>query len=115
MIKSEQQNFFGLLSTNSENIISLDPETEKIKELINRRRRQILVHSCLYYRMNTTIITDKQFDKWAYQLVDLQKEYPQIANNCVFAEDFTAFDGTTGFDLPLDNNWVVSIAYSLIR
>lgn len=71
-----------------------------IKALINQRRRQILVHSCLYYRMNTSIIDDHRFDQLAYELVELQKQYPEIAAECIEAEAFEHFDGTTGFDLP---------------
>lgn len=41
---------------------------EEIKELIKRRRRQILVHSCLYYRLASNIISDFQYDCWGKEL-----------------------------------------------
>lgn len=83
-------------------------------ELINRRRRQILVHSCIYYRLNNNLITDKQFDEWAYELVDLQKQYPEIAEQAVFAESFKDFDGSTGFNLPIHHPWVLRKAQQLL-
>lgn len=45
---------------------------DEILALINRRRRQILVHSFLYYRMNTSIIPDSTYDEWARDLAELQ-------------------------------------------
>lgn len=85
------------------------------KELINRRRRQILVHSCLYYRMNQPVITDEKFDRWAYELVELQNDHPEIAKECVFHESFKGFDGSTGFDLPLGNYKVRTWATRLLN
>ena len=85
-----------------------------IEDLILRRRLQILVHSYLYYEMNTNIISDKQFDKWALELVKLQRDYPDIAKKVQYAEDFSDFDGSTGFDLP-KNEQVKRIANRLIK
>ncbi len=56
--------------------------SEEIKELILRRRRQILINSCIYYRFGQSVITDEQFDKWAYELVDLQNKYPKLTVEC---------------------------------
>jgi NAD-dependent DNA ligase len=88
--------------------------TDSIEELINRRRRQILVHSCIYYQFNTSIIPDKQFDAWAYELAALQRTYPDIANKCAYAQEFADFDGTTGFHLPM-YGWIVDKAQNLIN
>ena len=74
--------------------------TEAIASLIRRRRRQILVHSFLYYRLNTNIIDDATYDRWSKELAGLQKEHPEIAGRIEFAEDFANFDGSSGFDLP---------------
>ena len=53
-------------------------DVKKIRELINRRRRQILVHSVIYYRMNDNLISDDQWAKWALELETLQNDYPEI-------------------------------------
>ena len=80
---------------------------EEIKELILRRRRQILVNSCIYYRFGKAVITDRQFDKWAYELADLQRKYPDLAIACgELNEEFRDWDGTTGYNLPLWGSWV---------
>lgn len=89
--------------------------SNKITELINRRRRQILVHSCIYYRLNDSIITDAQFDKWAYELAALQKQHPDIAKKCVYAEYFKDFDGSTGFNLPVHLPEITSKACQLLN
>ena len=73
---------------------------EQIKELISRRRRQILVHSSIYYNYDTNIITDAQFDKFCNDLIKLQKEYPHLAQQCVYHEEFKKLEHASGFDLP---------------
>lgn len=88
---------------------------EKAKELINRKRRQILIHSCIYYRMNTNIIPDSTWDKWAGELERLQNKYPKIAKECDWHEAFRNFNASTGFNLPLGNSWVRSKARQLLN
>ena len=91
-------------------------EETGVRQLIRRRRRQILVHSCIYYRLGTSIITDKQFDEWARELVDLQNSYPQISKSLEFYEDFKNWDATTGFNLPsIGDPRIVGIATSLVK
>ena len=50
-----------------------------IAELIKRRRLQILVHSCIYYEFNESIVDDATWAKWAVELEQLQTAYPDIA------------------------------------
>ena len=87
----------------------------KIYELIQQRRLQLLVHSRIYYVLNNNIISDKQFDNFAKELVQLQKDYPQISKDVIFYDAFKNWDGTTGFDLPLEDQWVVQKANQLLR
>lgn len=88
---------------------------DQLEELITRRRRQILVHSIIYYRMNDNIIPDYQWSKWAFELDDLQKTYPDIAARSPLAEEFKNFDPSTGFNLPLDTPWAVNKARQLLE
>ena len=37
--------------------------TTKIRELISRRRRQVLVHSVIYYKLNANLIDDATWSK----------------------------------------------------
>lgn len=73
-----------------------------IDELIHRRRRQILHHSILYYRLNVNHIDDHTFDAWAKELVELQRDHPEASLNVAYQyAAFKDFTGETGFDLPL--------------
>lgn len=87
---------------------------DDIAELITRRRRQILVHSIIYYCMDDNIITDAQWSKWAIELEELQRVYPDIANQCPRAAEFENFDHSTGYNLPLDDIYAVSTAKRLL-
>lgn len=49
----------------------------KVKEKIKQRRQQMLVHSILYYEFDSPIISDKKYDVWARELVQLQKNIPK--------------------------------------
>lgn len=93
----------------------LNEQELKIKELILRRRLQILVHSCIYYRLNTNIISDSTFDKWSIELVELQKKYPKISKLVKYYEEFKNFDGSSGFDLPYGEPWVLNKAQQLLK
>lgn len=84
-----------------------------IAEKIQQRRLQILVHSCIYYELNGSTISDKQWDTWAKELVTLQKQFPHIAEKVVWNSDFVDFDATTGFNLPIKDEWVMKKARQL--
>jgi predicted CopG family antitoxin len=75
---------------------------ELIKELIKRRRKQIMVHSCLYYRLNTSAIDDSTYDQFGKDLQILQKVFPHLAKEVEYHEYFEDYTETTsGFDLPI--------------
>ncbi len=75
---------------------------ELIKELIKRRRKQILVHSCLYYRMNSSVIDDFTYDQLGKDLQLLQKLFPDLAKEVEYHEYFADYTETTsGFNLPV--------------
>lgn len=56
-------------------------EELKVAELIQRRRLQMLVHSYIYYELDTNIIDDSTWSKWAVELRDLQKKLPRNTKN----------------------------------
>jgi NAD-dependent DNA ligase adenylation domain len=87
----------GLLGVS---VVTWRGQSTDVRELIDRRRRQILVHSYLYYKRNTNIIDDATFDMWSKELADLQQQHPEIARTCVYADGFEEFDGSSGYDLP---------------
>lgn len=102
-----------IIEVTGEEVITVD--TEEIAELINRRRRQVLVHSVIYYNMNDNLISDSQWSSWAFELAELQNKYPEIAKNCWYADDFEGFDGSSGFDLPLNDPWAEQKARKLLQ
>lgn len=82
---------------------------------IRRRRLQIVVHSCIYYRLDRNIISDHQWAEWAKELVDAQEQFPEIAKKELWAKEFTDFDGSTGFNLPITEPGVLARAERLLR
>lgn len=89
--------------------------TREISERISQRRRQVLVHSIIYYKYNDSIISDSKWTEFAKELLDLQNQYPEIAANCVYHDDFIDFDCSSGYDLPLDDPYANSIAQRLLN
>lgn len=87
---------------------------DQIIAKINQRRRQILVHSVIYYMMDDSIIPDTTWAQWATELEELQKQYPDIAEQCVYADAFRGFDHSTGFNLPLHDEWATRKARQLL-
>lgn len=88
---------------------------EKLSKLINRRRRQVLLHSIIYYKYDDNIVSDYTWSKWAQELEDLQRQYPEIAAKCVYADAFKDFDHSTGSNLPLDDPWGNNKALYFLR
>lgn len=82
---------------------------------ITRLRHNMLVHSCLYYRLNTNIISDHKFDSMAKKLAELQLLYPEIASECVYHEYFDGFDGSSGYDLPYHLDEVIQRTLKLLN
>ncbi|MBP2704358.1 hypothetical protein JOL79_11095 [Microbispora sp. RL4-1S] len=92
------------------------PETDAVAELINRRRRQVLVHSILYYDMDSPLVTDAVFDQWARQLAQLQADHPVISGKVAYRwREFADFDGSTGYHLPLHDPHARSTALGLLQ
>lgn len=64
--------------------------------LINRRERQILVHSCIYYELDQNIISDYDFDLWSKELVGLMESYPNEFKASEYFGEFKEFTGASG-------------------
>lgn len=86
----------------------------EIADLIQRRRYQILIHSCIYYHLGDSLVHDGQWDEWARELMFLQQEYPQISEKVTLHEYFKDWDAVSGFYLPITLDWVVEKAQRLI-
>lgn len=88
---------------------------ENILELINRRERQILIHSNLYYRQDTNIISDSTYDKWSHELYELIQAHPKEFRKSAWYHAFLDFDGNTGMGLPYTDPWVEATASHLLK
>jgi len=89
--------------------------SKAIQDKIKQRRLQILVHSCIYYEFDTNIISDNQWSNWAWELVKLQQTYPEESQEVEWTDAFSDFDGSTGMDLPLNDEWVRNKAMELLH
>ena len=78
-------------------------QRESILAKISQRRRQILVHSYIYYEMDDSIVSDAQWSQWAKELVWLQQEFSDIAKDAPYSKEFDGFDASTGFDFKYDD------------
>ena len=90
---------------------------EEIKELIKRRRRQILVHSCIYYRMGNNIISDYFYDMISKELGKLQVKHPDLSQQVEdYYEHFKDYDAecTSGYQLPISDLNVIRKAQQLL-
>lgn len=65
--------------------------------LIAKRRRQMLIHSFIYYELNDNIITDELWTRWAQQLARVQNKYGKRIG--FFDKLFADWDGSTGHHL----------------
>jgi len=86
-----------------------------VADKILRRRLQLLVHSCIYYNLDDNIVTDKKWNDWSNELIQLQANYPEISSTVDWYDAFKDWDGSTGAFLPLDNEWVVNTATRLLK
>lgn len=81
-------------------------------------RRYILIHSFIYYSLNRNIVSDREYDAKAYELVEYQKDSANQGGR--YWEVFHDFDGTTGFDLysklsEEEKSRIVNMAYAVMR
>lgn len=85
----------------------LKTSSEKIKQ----RRSQMLIHSYLYYHLDTSVISDDQWQQWANELQYLQDLFPDSIG--FYDKVFIDWDGSTGMHLPKDN-WIRDKAHQLL-
>lgn len=81
---------------------------------IDRIERQILVHSLIYYKMDSNIVSDSFFDEISSNLANCIKEFPDNFKKSKYVKTFKKFDGSTGADLEYDTEEINSIALYLI-
>lgn len=84
-------------------------------------QRVVLIHSILYYELNTTVISDSDFDLLSKQLLHLQnRANKDELKKSQYYYVFYDFDGNTGFDLwyrlkVSDREYLLSISKQVKR
>jgi hypothetical protein len=81
-------------------------------ELIIRRRRQMLVHSYIYYYLDDNVVTDHRWMSWAQELDRLQREHGKVFAFYDWA--FRDWDGSSGFQLPSTDPDIHRVAERLL-
>lgn len=71
---------------------------QSILERIVMLRRQVLLHSYIYYSLDENVIADHEFDRRGRELFDLQKEHGWNVN--FYDSIFKHWQGQSGFWLP---------------
>ncbi len=85
----------------------------RVVEAIARRRRQILVHSCIYYHLDDNVISDHTWTLWAKQLAKLQDKYGWRIG--FYDKVFKDWNGSTGHHLPHTDAGVLRSATRLLE
>jgi len=93
----------------------LTEETVDVKSKIRQRRSQMLIHSCLYYEMDESIVSDHEWQEWADELEQLQTNNPEQCKIDFFDFEFRDWTGGTGNHLPLRDPWVSAKAKQILR
>lgn len=97
-----------------EEFFEKEVDKNEVRVLIKRRRAQMLIHSCIYYELDNSIISDNQWQEWADHLERLQTENPDCCKIGFFDFEFRDWTGATGNHLPLRDPWVISKARYII-
>lgn len=70
------------------------------QEYIDFLQRFIILHSYIYYELDANIISDRQYDLKAKELVKYKNEYPELWKTSMYYKQFgDDYNGATGFTL----------------
>lgn len=70
------------------------------QEYIDFLQRFIILHSYIYYELNGNVISDKDYDARAKELVKYKNEYPDLWKSSEYYKQFgDDYSGATGFTL----------------
>lgn len=74
-----------------------------IQYQINRLQRIIILHSYLYYELDDSVISDREYDAKSKELVRYKNDYPELWRTSEYFKQFgDDYDGSTGFTLFYD-------------
>lgn len=75
-------------------------ELAEVLELMERRRRQLHVHSVAYYHLDMSFVDDAVYDSWSKELARLNYAHPVLKELGDKADLFYDWTGETGMHLP---------------
>ncbi|RLA62567.1 MAG: hypothetical protein DRQ78_07880 [Epsilonproteobacteria bacterium] len=84
---------------------------QTVPERIKQLRTLMLIHSYIYYKLHSNIVSDDLWQMWANELRDMQKEHGEEWG--WYDEDFKNWSGDTGMHLTFDS-WVISKSHYVI-
>lgn len=87
--------------------------TPEVANRVEHLRRLMLIHSCIYYEMNTSVVSDHRWQEWADELTTKQMLFGEAFG--FYDKAFAGWDGSTGYHLPLRDVNVVNAAHKLLR
>lgn len=75
-------------------------EKLSIQEKINFLQRFIILHSYIYYELNSNVISDRLYDKKSKELTEYKNLYPDLWKSSMYYKQFgDEYNGSTGFTL----------------
>lgn len=88
-----------------------------IQERINFLQRFIIVHSYIYYELDRNIISDREYDAKAKELMQYRLDYPELWKSSEYYKQFgDEYTGATGFTLYHDlNDYQKEIVRSIVH
>lgn len=92
-----------------------------VQDYIDFLQRYIIVHSYIYYELNSNVVTDREYDEKAKDLVMFKNKYPDFWKSSMYYKQFgDDYTGATGFTLyhDLDDRQkeiIRSVVYLIMR
>lgn len=70
------------------------------QERMDWLQRYIIVHSYIYYELNDNVISDREYDLKAKELVAMKNKFPELWKKSQYRNNFgDDYNGSTGFNL----------------
>ena len=71
-----------------------------VLEQIDILQRKIILHSYLYYELDDSVISDREYDAMSKQLVEYKNDHPDLWVKSEYYKQFgDDYNGATGFTL----------------
>lgn len=103
------------------NLDALPVKYWSVKSIISHIQRKIIIYSIMYYELNESCISDRDYDELSHQLIELMKSTDKsILEQTIYWYCMYDFDGSTGFDIPnrlnnRDKEYLTSIALNVLK